>query len=102
MYAVEDNLLEVLSKFKPKWKRIGLRLKEEVEVSAVKLNLSCNKCLWIELPQTEFYLSEQAPPGCLQGKGLSQAGHHEDKPGQFVRAGFSSHRSVHSLGFYTW
>lgn len=68
MYAVEDNLLEVLSKFKPKWKRIGLRLKEEVEVSAVKLNLSCNKCLQIELPQTEFYLSEQ-PPQVSAGQG---------------------------------
>lgn len=68
MYAVEDNLLEVLSKFKPKWKRIGLRLKEEVEVSAVKLNLSCNKCLRIELPQTEFYLCEQ-PPRVSAGQG---------------------------------
>lgn len=63
MYSVKSNLLEVLSRFKPKFKRIMLTLKEEAKLSAVKLILLHNKCLLLELPQMEFYICEQNLPG---------------------------------------
>ena len=63
MYSVKSNLLEALSTFEPKLKRIRLTLKEEAKLGAVKIILLHNKCLLLELPQTEFYICEQNIPG---------------------------------------
>lgn len=57
--SVKSNLLEALSRFKLKLKRIGLTRKEETNLGAVKPILPHLKYLLFELPQNELYICEQ-------------------------------------------